>query len=222
MYRPLLAISLTAGLAWLAPNAIAPAAATDSFTRISSFPIFKNLPAGTDPTTETVAEIVTSAMRGTMLVYTDSELEAIGKVDISDPGNPKAAGVIMVGGEPTSVAVLGKHAYVGVNTSKNFTEPSGHLAAVDIESSSVVATCDVKGQPDSVALSPDGKYLAIAVENERDEDLDDGGIPQLPAGHLAIFQVDNNGALANCDAVTVTTPVLGWMANRPPSVSFRL
>ena len=50
MYRPLLAISLTAGLAWLAPNAIAPAAATDSFTRISSFPIFKNLPAGTDPT----------------------------------------------------------------------------------------------------------------------------------------------------------------------------
>jgi hypothetical protein len=37
--------------------------------------------------------------------------------------------------------------------------------------------CDLGGQPDSVAASPDGRYLAVAIENERDEDLDDGVIP---------------------------------------------
>ncbi len=204
MFRPLLAVGLTAGAALLAPAVLAPAKATEPFTRISSFPIFQNLPAGTDPTTETVAEIVTSAMDGGMLIYTDSELEAIGKVDISDPANPKPAGIVMVGGEPTSVAVLGKHAYVGVNTSESYEKPSGHVAVVEIESGRIAATCDVQGQPDSVAISPDGSYLAIAIENERDEDLNDGVIPQLPAGHLASFQVDGSGALSNCAAVTVT------------------
>ena len=204
MFRPLLAVGLTAGAALLAPAALAPAKATEPFTRIASFPIFQNLPEGKDPTTETVAEIVTSAMDGNLLVYTDSELEAIGKVDISDPANPKAAGVIMLDGEPTSVAVLGKHAYVGVNTSESYEEPSGHVAVIEIESGKIAATCDVQGQPDSVAISPDGSYLAIAIENERDEDLNDGVIPQLPAGHLASFQIDGSGTLANCAAVTVT------------------
>ncbi len=204
MFRPLLAVGLTAGAALLAPAALAPAKATEPFTRIASFPIFQNLPEGTDPTTETVAEIVTSAMDGKLLVYTDSELEAIGKVDISDAANPEAAGVIMLGGEPTSVAVLGKHAYVGVNTSESYEEPSGHVAVIEIESGKIAATCDVQGQPDSVAISPDGSYLAIAIENERDEDLNDGVIPQLPAGHLASFRIDDSGMLANCTAVTVT------------------
>ena len=62
-------------------------------------------------------------------------------------------------------------------------------------------TCDVGGQPDSVAASPDGRFLAVAVENERDEEHDDGVIPQLPAGHLAIFDLDGDGRPTNCDAV---------------------
>ncbi|NIA69963.1 alkaline phosphatase [Pelagibius litoralis] len=204
MFRPVLAVGLTAGLAWLAPAAMTPATATEPFTRVSSFPIFQNLPEGTDPATETVAEIVTSAMDGNLLVYTDSELEAIGRVDIADPANPKPAGIVMVGGEPTSVAVLGKHAYVGVNTSESYEKPSGHVAVVELDSGRIATTCDVQGQPDSVAISPDGRYLAIAIENERDEDLNEGEIPQLPAGHLASFQVEGDGMLANCAAVTVT------------------
>lgn len=204
MYRPLLAVGLTAGLAPLALGVAAPAQATEPFARVSSFPVFLNLPDGKDPATETVAEIVVPALDGNMLVYTDSELEAIGKVDITDPANPKAAGIVMVGGEPTSVAVRGKYAYVGVNTSESYVAPSGHVAVVDLTTDAVTATCDVQGQPDSVSLSPDGGYLAIAVENERDEDLNDGVIPQLPAGHLASFQVDGSGALANCAGVTVT------------------
>ena len=50
-------------------------------------------------------------------------------------------------------------------------------------------SCDLGGQPDSVAISPDGKLVAVAIENERDEDLNDGKIPQLPAGNVQIFQL---------------------------------
>ncbi len=204
MFRTVVAAGLTAGAAWLVPGAMAPAQATEPFARVASFPVFLNLPEGTDPATETVAEIVTSAMDGTMLVYTDSALEAIGKVDIADPADPRPAGVIMLGGEPTSVAVLGNHAYAGVNTSESFVEPGGHVAVIDLTTNEIKATCDLKGQPDSVAISPDGAFLAVAIENERDEDLNDGVIPQLPAGYLASFQVSGDGSLANCNAVTVT------------------
>jgi hypothetical protein len=48
---------------------------------------------------------------------------------------------------------------------------------------------DLGGQPDSVAISPDGRYAAIAIENERDEDVNDGDPPQLPAGSLAIIDL---------------------------------
>ena len=67
----------------------------------------------------------------------------------------------------------------------------------------ITAKCDAKGQPDSVAISPDGKFVAIAIENERDEDLNDGVIPQMPAGHLAIFDLDETGTPTNCDAVRI-------------------
>src|SRR3546814_11682361 len=34
------------------------------------------------------------------------------------------------------------------------------------------------------------------IENERDEDLNDGPIPQMPAGHLAILKL--NGGVPDC------------------------
>ena len=45
------------------------------------------------------------------------------------------------------------------------------------------------GQPDSVAVSKDGKYIAVVLENQRDEDLNGGALPQLPAGSLKIVDV---------------------------------
>ena len=45
------------------------------------------------------------------------------------------------------------------------------------------------GQPDSVAISADGRYAAIAIENERDEDVNDGAMPQPPAGFLTIVDL---------------------------------
>ena len=41
------------------------------------------------------------------------------------------------------------------------------------------------------------------MENERDEDLNDGEIPQLPAGHLAMFALGDGGAPENCEDATI-------------------
>jgi hypothetical protein len=49
------------------------------------------------------------------------------------------------------------------------------------------------GQPDSIAISPSGKFAAVVIENERDEgvvvDGIEGGLPQLPAGFLLIIDL---------------------------------
>jgi hypothetical protein len=87
------------------------------------------------------------------------------------------------------VAVRGGHALVAVNTSADFIDTSGELAVIDIASRTLVATLPLGGQPDSVAVSPDGRYAAVAIENERDEDLGDGAPPQLPAGWLAVVDL---------------------------------
>ena len=130
----------------------------------------------------------------TLLVSTNSynsvlrqSTSTVHVIDISDPANPGAAGVIDVGGEPTSVGVVGDYAVVTVATSASFTEPSGIFHVIDIASQEVLRTGDLGGQPDAVAVSPDGDYVAIAIENERDEDLNDGLLPQLPAGFLVIM-----------------------------------
>lgn len=155
------------------------------FNRIASFPVYLN----TDINLETVAEIVDASKDGRTLVYTDSETGKLGFVDIRKPARPKALGAIDVGGEPTSVAVAGDYALVAVNTSLDFVAPSGHLHVVDIDTQSIVATHALAGQPDSVAVSPDERYAAVVIENERDEDLGNGEPPQAPSGLLQIIDL---------------------------------
>jgi len=179
------------------------ASAQTFFERVATYPVYENLGEGVDPATETVAEIVSATDDGMMLAYTDSPGEAIGFVDLSDPTAPVGAGRVELGGEPTSVVAKGPVVYAGVNTAESFVEPSGHLSVIDLETREIVATCDAGGQPDSVAVSPDGAFVAVVVENERDEDLDDGVIPQLPAGHLAIFDIGEDGLPTNCDSVRI-------------------
>ncbi|MDA0662255.1 MAG: esterase-like activity of phytase family protein [Proteobacteria bacterium] len=168
------------------------AVADPAFNRIASFQVIGNMPADKDPTkTISSAEIIAASEDGMTLVYTDSPLKALGLIDISDAKAPKAGGAIMLGGEPTSVAVAGGKALVGVNTSKSLTEPSGKLSVVDIKGRKVEASCDLGGQPDSVAVSPDKSIIAIAIENERDEELNDGALPQMPAGYVVIFSLQD-------------------------------
>ncbi|MGJ3262870.1 MAG: esterase-like activity of phytase family protein [Salinarimonas sp.] len=171
--------------ALLASTAIPAAAQT--FDRVASFPTPENLPADADPLTETSAEIIAATGDGMTLVYSDSPLGAVGLIDITDPANPQALGSFATDGEPTSVATLGNTAFVAVNTSESFVAPSGHLALLDVATQELTRSCDLGGQPDATAVAPDGSFLAIAIENERDEDLGDGGLPQLPAGYVTII-----------------------------------
>ncbi|RYH01599.1 esterase-like activity of phytase family protein [Salipiger sp. IMCC34102] len=194
-----------------------PASAQDmNFNRIASFRVADNLPDAE----ETSAEIIAATEDGMTLVYTDSPGASIGFIDITDPANPTAAGVFMPEGEPTSVAVIGNHALAGVNTSESFTNPSGYLVEIDVTTQQEVGRCDLPGQPDSVAVAPDGSFVAVAIENERDEDLGDGRVGQLPAGSVFMADLTEDGQI-DCDtARTADVTGLADIAPEDPEPEF--
>ncbi|TKA97331.1 esterase-like activity of phytase family protein [Cereibacter changlensis] len=173
-------ICLTSVLALTAGTA----SAEMHFNRVSSFATPLNMAADEDAARTSSAEIISASGDGMTLVYTDSPLGVIGLIDITDPKAPKPLGNVDMGGEPTAVSVIGNTAYVAVNTSESFTNPSGVLRAVDLATKEITASCDLGGQPDSTAAAKDGSFLSIAIENERDEDAGDGRVGQMPAGFL--------------------------------------
>lgn len=171
----------------------------DSFQRIATFSVADNIPSAKPFSTVTSSEIITASADGNTLIYSDSPMGGIGFIDIKQPQHPMAAGFIDLHGEPTSVAAHSSIVVAGVNTSKSYTEPSGYLAAVSITSRKIQDKCDLGGQPDSVAISKDGRFVAVAIENERDEDLNDGELPQMPAGYLSIVPMSNDAL--DCSAI---------------------
>lgn len=175
-------------------TAIPAAADTLHFNRIASLAVPANMAAGEDTARETSAEIISASEDGMTLVYTDSPLCVVGLIDITDPRAPRALGNIAVNGEPTTAVFIGNRIFAGVDTSDSFTAPSGKLVTIDPASRAVIAECDLGGQPDSVARAPDGSFLAIAIENQRDEDLNKGALPQLPAGYVVKLPVRDGAA----------------------------
>jgi hypothetical protein len=150
------------------------------FKRIGTFANFRN--AGLDA--PTVSEIVTSTPDGRTLIYTDAEGSAIGFVDITDPANPVAAGTVALDNDPltapvfspTSIAMLrNQYVLVAIDTSLSKKQPSGELQVIDLSTRTTVATIELGGQPDSIKVSPDSRFIAVVVENERDETLCVGG-----------------------------------------------
>lgn len=75
---------------------------------------------------------------------------------------------------------------------------------IDVATLTILREMDVGGQPDSVAVSPDGKWAAVAIENERDEGLGDGAPPQMPAGTLVIIHMEGDVAAWTMMTVDVT------------------
>ncbi len=199
--------------------AAVPASAEPVFNRIASFATPANMAEGEDRRHASSAEIITATEDGMTLIYSDSPLGAIGMVDIADPAAPKALGNVAMGGEPTTTVVIGGMAFVGVNTSESRANPSGKLVTVDIASRRIVAECDLGGQPDSVARAADGSFLAIAIENERDEDVDDGNLPQMPAGYLVRLPV--SGGKVDCAGLTkIAMTGLSDVAGEDPEPEF--
>ena len=185
-----------------------------AFERLVTFPVYRN---SAGPATETVAEITAASVDGRTLISTDSAGERVTFTDISDARRPKPAGALAVGGEPTSVAVFGPYVLVAVNTSDSFTEPSGRLLVVRLTDRSIAADLDLGGQPDSIAISPSGAtggaYAAIAIENERDEEVNDGQIPQAPGGFLVAIRLSGVPGLWQPQPIDLSP---GWLQQASP------
>ena len=166
------------------------------FERTATYPVYLNHPDGESATT--VAEISTVSEDGKTMIHTDALSRQIGFIDISDANNPKGLGTLSLSklgnpeDEPTSVAAYGDYVFVVVNTSESYSNPSGRVDVVKISDHSLVRSIDLGGQPDSIAISPDGDYAAIAIENERDEEAGDGGLPQTPAGAVVILDLQGD------------------------------
>ena len=200
---PLLTMTVVGAVA--APVAGHDGGATDrhvsrssSFAHVGSFYVDDNLRPDEPVTTPTSAEIVDVTADGTTLVYTDAYTSRLGFVDVRRPDDPRPLGAIDLPGAPTSVAVHGRWALVGVVTSvdpdgdgprNEFDAPTGELVVIDVASRQIVHTIDLAGQPDSVVVAPSGRYAAIVIENEHDEDENDGLLPQLPAGLLQVLSL---------------------------------
>ncbi|WP_159552436.1 esterase-like activity of phytase family protein [Citricoccus sp. K5] len=170
------------------------AAEGQSFHRLATLPAFENQLAAdpqADPSAPTVAEISTVTADGNTVIHTDAEAGGIGFVDITDPENPRAAGFKATDGSPTSVYATEAFIIVVADTSEDFTHPSGKVEFWDPETLELIHGVELKGQPDSIDVSPDGTTAMIAMENQRDEDREDvdGGLPQLPAGELAVIDL---------------------------------
>jgi len=136
-----------------------------------------------------VAEIIDVSRDGKQLIYTDAGKGEIGFVDITRADKPSGQGVLAVDGSPTSLAILDPLVLVAVDTSESFTNPSGKLLVVDRKTRAIVAQYELSGQPDSIALAPDRKRAAIVLENQRDEESNDGLLPQYPSGGLLIVDL---------------------------------
>lgn len=157
------------------------------FTRVATMPAYAN----SDVSEGAVAEISSVSPDGMTVYSTDAAGGRIGITDISDPSNPRPLGGVDVEGEPTSVYAIGDYVLIVVDTTDGeFTNPSGHVSVLDADTREVVRTIELGGQPDSIDITSDGTDAYIAIENQRDEQftpegLEEGDVPQLPAGWLA-------------------------------------
>ncbi|PZA22022.1 esterase-like activity of phytase family protein [Modestobacter versicolor] len=212
--------ALVGGGALVGLGAAAPAAAAPGspvFTRTATYPVFQNSGLAVDD--EAVAEISTVSPDGRTVVYTDAPNGQVGFLDITDPGAPVGLGTLQVGGEPTSVAVRGTELLICVDdTDGDFPNATGRLVVADLASRTVLGTIDLGGQPDSIALTKDGSLAAIAMENQRDEDVADGELPQAPAGTLALLDLAgpvSGWAPATVDLVPALTAIGAYGASDP-------
>lgn len=98
---------------------------------------------------------------------------------------------------------------------------TGTLSVIDLESQTIAYEIELPGQPDAVDVSKDTSsfpiYIAVAIENERDEDLGDGAPPQLPAGLLTIVTISSEEEMADPTAwMSMDIELTGYDACRFP------
>ncbi len=195
-----LAVFALLGAAFSASRALAPPA----FHEVATFKVSGK-----------VAEIVDATPDAKTLIYTDSARREIGFVDISVPEKPRQIATLNVGGEPTSVSIApnGKIALVCVHGAPD------KLLAISLATRRVLASWKLRAQPDSTAISHDGRFAAIVIEAERRDFKKP--IPQAPAGSVVILEM--RGAAKNWklkDVALTNLPLRFPTDPEPEYVSF--
>lgn len=187
----------TSPIDWNLPDA-------DRYHRTATYPVYLNRPAEDPVDRETVAEISTVTPDGNTVIYTDAAAKRIGFVDIHDPAKPVGKGTLSLAelghkdDQPTSVAAVGEFVLVVVDTTGgDFAHPTGRVDIVRTSDRTRVHSIDLGGQPDSIAISTDGTFAAIAMENQRNEEFtppgkEKGDLPQPPTGFVQL--IDLKGA----------------------------
>jgi hypothetical protein len=178
--------------------------AAERYRRLATYPVYLNRPAADPVEAATVAEISTVTPDGNTVIYTDAAAKRIGFLDIRDPAKPAGLGTLSLAelghadDQPTSVAAVDEFVLVVVDTTGgDFAKPSGRVDVVRVSDRTRVHSTDLGGQPDSIAISKDGAFAAIAMENQRDEEFtppggEEGDLPQPPTGFLQL--IDLKGA----------------------------
>lgn len=138
----------------------------ESFRPIATF----NVPSGS-------TEIVDAGNNGELLVYTDFAGQSLGFVDITNPRRPRFVTTIAMGGEPTSVAVVGGHAIAAVWTdlpAAGSPPPAflpGQIVVIDLRNPSnpvIVGRKAIGFHPDSIKARRIGNevHAVVAIENQ--------------------------------------------------------
>lgn len=127
-----------------------------------------------------VAEIIDASPDGNTLVFTNAGDRQVGFIDITDPRNPQSIGTIEVDGEPTSVAITpnGRYAIAAVldlidsDAGETIADQQpGVLVVIDMATRQIVGEVPLLGiGPDSLDISPDGRTVVVAIEDEEDTD----------------------------------------------------
>lgn len=206
----LVAAAMVAGSTQEAESAEPVPADRPWFQRTGTMPIHAN----TGPDVFGEAEIAAAAADGRTVVYTDGAGGRIGFATLGDTGTLAPAGVLAVAGRPTAVDVVGDLALVVVDTTVAVAKPSGVLQVVDLGTRKVVASHDLGGMPDLVDVADDGRYAAITIENEKNDAVNRGELPQYPGGFLAV--VDLLGEPADWTVRRVSLTGLSWLYPSDP------
>lgn len=147
-----------------------------TFHRIANFPLARVRAEG-----PSAAEIVVGTPDGHQAVYADSIGKGVGFIDIRNPEAPAPLDYLSLDQEPTSLALTEEWVLV-VTDDKN---SQGTLVVLDFQTHQEVARHKLPGGPDAIAVSPDKRFAAVAIENESPS-----GFPAAPPGSVAVFRIE--------------------------------
>lgn len=135
-----------------------------------------------------VAEIISASPDGNLVAFTNAGDKQIGFIDIQNPQAPQPLGSLDMSslGEPTSV-VITPNGQLAIAAILAADANPGVLVFINPSTRELVGQLQLPGiGPDSVAITPDGSKVIVAIEDEEDVE----NLPGQRTGSVAIVTID--------------------------------